>query len=669
MQYIKIKVFIITVLILIAGIGLTSLPRVSAQRETTLSAEEKTLLEITATREGIDASRLQVLKSTSVELPLTGRHVQTAKFLNTDNGQAFDTSIDDQGQEVEFSTLKAEEQRAYRARYHKLHPKLQKKIEGLGDEQSIKDPRIHFQDIGLDQKIKVAFWVNPTEDLEAKDPRDGRIDLGREEVDALLARRMDQVKAATSRATEELTRALERDGYVVDRRAEDVPVVFATLPAGLVKQFSERAEVEVAYLAQDEEYKDHMNVAGPSIKADALWNLGINGTGSRIAIIEDSRVDFNNSCLSANNLGTRVPNDPEVDDHATACAGIAASTHNNFGGIAPGAGIYSSNIVSYANFANIAAAMDAAAQNADVSNNSWGLDGCSYDGSVNVWGRHADYIVRYIWDTVTASAGNNGMCSSKGYVNSVGAGFNTIAVGNYNDSGTVTSSDNVMWPTSSWEDPLSLHGDREKPEVTAPGANIKTTIMAPNFNCNLDEIGSGTSFSAPAVAGLAADLMQVRPSLKVYPESVKALILAGATDNVEGAPGLSEKDGAGGVNALTSYTSVINNRYTWRYVTPSSFDANRDITINIGWVNAGQRVKVALVWDSTPTSDYLTDPLKADLDLYVYGPTQYQYSVSWDNSYEVVDFTAAASGNFQIKVKNYRFDGVNEYVAVAWSLS
>ena len=163
--------------------------------------------------------------------------------------------------------------------------------------------------------------------------------------------------------------------------------------------------------------------------------------------------------------------------------------------------------------------------------------------------------------------------------------------------------------------------------------------------------------------------MQVDPSLKALPESLKALILAGATDNVEGAPGLSEKDGAGGVNAFTSYTSVVNNRYTWDYVTPASFDANRDITIEMGWVNAGQRVKVALVWDSTPTSDYLTDPLKADLDLYVSGPTQFQYSVSWDNSYEVVDFTATTSGNFKIKVKNYRFEGVNEYVGVAWSLT
>jgi hypothetical protein len=652
MRYMKVKFFITSVLILIVGIVLTSLPRVSAQKENRLSAEDQKLLELAAKRRGLDASRLQLLKNTTVELPLTGRHVETAKVLNTTNGQVFPVSIDEQGQEVEFSTLKADEQRAYRARYGKLDPKLHKKV----------------QDVRGDQKIKVAFWLN-TEDLEAQDPRDGRTDLSREEVDALLARRMDQVKAATARATEGLTRALERAGHVVDRRSEGAPTVFTTLPAGLVKQFSERADVQAAYLAQDEEYKDHMNVAGPSIKADKLWDLGITGTGARIAIVEDSRVDFNNSCLSANNLGTRVPNDPNVDDHATACAGIAASTHNKFRGIAPGAGIYSSNIQNYADFGKISAAMDAAWQNADVSNYSWGLDSCGYDGSVNIWGRHADYIVRYIWDTVTASAGNLGFCTSKGYVNSVGSGFNTIAVGNYDDSGTVSSTDNVMWPTSSWEDPLSLHGDREKPEVAAPGANIKTTVMSPNFACDMAEIGSGTSFSAPAVAGLAADLIQVNSSLRIFPESLKALILAGATDNIEGAAGLSEKDGAGGVNALTSYTSTINNRYRWFDVVPSSFDANRDLTIDMGWVNAGQRVKIALVWDSTPTSDYLTDPLKADLDLYVFGPNQFQGSASFDNSYEVVDFTATQSGNFQIKVKNFRFDGFNEYVGVAWSLS
>ena len=73
MRYLKVKFFIITVLVLIVGIVLTSLPRASAQREQRLSAEEQTLLEVAAKREGLDASRLQMLKSTTVELPLTGR--------------------------------------------------------------------------------------------------------------------------------------------------------------------------------------------------------------------------------------------------------------------------------------------------------------------------------------------------------------------------------------------------------------------------------------------------------------------------------------------------------------------------------------------------------------------------------------------------------------------
>src|SRR5215510_14556794 len=141
MRYMKVKIFAI-ILIAIASAILTSLPHVTAQREDQLSAEPQKLLEIAAKREGLDASRLKLVKTSTVELPLTGRHVKTAKVLNTDTGQAFAASIDDSGQEVDFSSLKAEEQRAYRAKYGKLHPKLHQKVE----------------DTRGDQKIKVAFW-------------------------------------------------------------------------------------------------------------------------------------------------------------------------------------------------------------------------------------------------------------------------------------------------------------------------------------------------------------------------------------------------------------------------------------------------------------------------------------------------------------------------------
>ena len=652
MRYLKVKLAITTTLIVIAAITISSTPQTRAQSEQQLTADEKNLLDVAARR--ASGARLQLLNSTTVELPLTGRRVKIAKVLNQDDSRVLNAAIDEQSNEIDFSELKAAEQRAYRARYGKLEPRLHDKTEKLRADQR------------ANQKVKVAFWLNTSEDLDALDPRTGRMDLSAAEVEELLAKRSAQVKGVSSRATEGLAHALERAGHAVQRRSEGAPMVFATVPAGLVRQYSERADVQLVYLAEDNQYQDQMNIAGPSVKADALWDLGITGTGSNIAIIEDSRVDFNNSCLP-NNLGTRVPNHPEVDDHATATAGMAAGTHNKFRGIAPGAGIYSANSTTYLFDSEISAAIDAGADNAHVLNNSWGL-GCGNPGVVHLHARHADYIVRYIWDTVTASAGNNGFCTNMEFVTGVASGYNTIAVGNYDDRGTVTVADNVMNPSSSFKDPVSPVGDREKPEVAAPGTAIRSTIMSPSGSCDTADVGEGTSYSAPIVAGLAAQLMQAHPSLKIFPETVKALILAGAIDNVEGAAGLSEKDGAGGVNALASYNSTVSNRHRWFFVTPSSFDSLGFMNIDMGWVNAGQRVKVALVWDSNPSFDYTTDPLQADLDLNVIGPGTTQWSSSWDNSYEVVDFTAAASGNHTIRVRNFRFNGNHEFVGVAWSL-
>src|SRR5262249_9166198 len=159
---------------------------------------------------------------------------------------------DEQGQEVEFSVAKAEEQIAYRARYGKLDPKLHQKLEDLSNEQSFKDPRLHrkagdggsqtdFKDPRI-HFLKLGFWLTTTEDLNTQDLRTG---LTREEVDELLTRRLAQVKAATARATEGLTRTLEQAGYDVVGRSEVAPVVFATLPADVVVQFSLRDDVEL----------------------------------------------------------------------------------------------------------------------------------------------------------------------------------------------------------------------------------------------------------------------------------------------------------------------------------------------------------------------------------------------------------------------------------------
>jgi hypothetical protein len=418
-----------------------------------------------------------------------------------------------------------------------------------------------------------------------------------------------------------------------------------------------------------------MDVAAQAIKANSVWSTyGISGDGARVAIVEDSRVDFNNTCL-VENLGTRVPGDSNVDQHATATAGMVASNNPALLGIAYGTGIYSANGTDYSD-SKMSRALDAGSTNAHILNNSWG-PGCGFaDGTMNIHARHADYLVRFGWDTVVAAAGNNGSCLDprigcrprEEYVGGVATGYNVIAVGNFDDNGTPSWDDDVMHCTSSFRNPTSPRFDREKPEVAAPGTNISSLkLAAPGFFCPSGNVGTGTSYSSPMVAGIAALMMSGRPSLRVHPEAVKALILAGATHNIEGSARLSERDGAGGTDALASYESAINGNYRWMSVSPASFDSAGLIAIDVGYLLAGQRLKVALVWDSNPSSNYSTDALKADLDLFVEGSGVIQRSASWDNSYEVVDFIVPSFGYYTIKIRKWRFDGAREYVAVAWN--
>lgn len=55
-------------------------------------------------------------------------------------------------------------------------------------------------------------------------------------------------------------------------------------------------------------------------------------------------------------------------------------------------------------------------------------------------------------------------------------------------------------------------------------------------------------------------------------------------------------------------------------------------------------------------------------DLNVAGPADNRWTASWDNSNEIVNLTAVASGYFQIKLRKFRFNGVSEFIAVAWNL-
>lgn len=77
-------------------------------------------------------------------------------------------------------------------------------------------------------------------------------------------------------------------------------------------------------------------------------------------------------------------------------------------------------------------------------------------------------------------------------------------------------------------------------------------------------------------------------------------------------------------------------------------------------------------WDSHTNrhgGDTNKDTLAADIDLVIYDPNGNYVggSFSWDNNYEVVEFTAPVSGDYRAWINDYRFDESYEYLGVAWS--
>src|SRR5262249_6371907 len=152
--------------------------------------------------------------------------------------------------------------------------------------------------------------------------------------------------------------------------------------------------------------------------------------------------------------------------------------------------------------------------------------------------------VRNRFRTVVVAAGNEG--GGTGEVLSPAMAYSVISVGNFDDRNTVAWTDDVMNSSSSYVDPISTHGDREKPELAAPGTNINATTPTSPW---IGGIGTGTSFSAPMVTGVVGLMLQRQNWLRDWPETVKAVLMVTAIHNIEGASALSEKDGAGGIAA------------------------------------------------------------------------------------------------------------------------
>lgn len=269
----------------------------------------------------------------------------------------------------------------------------------------------------------------------------------------------------------------------------------------------------------------------PKVQAPAAWDLTTGAPGVTIAIL-DSGIDATHPELAASlvpgwNFVDKNDKLTDVTGHGTSVAGVAAGAGNNGAGVAPlawGCRIMPLRIADtngYATLSTVASALTwAADRGARVANVSYGLSGAS---TLNT----AAQYFQSKGGVITVSAGNTGT-------------FDASADNPYLLTISATDQSDVI---ASW----STRGNLV--DLSAPGASILTTTVGGGYGS-----GTGTSFAAPLVAGVAALMLSANPDLS----GPQVLELLKQTADDLGTPGWDTTYGAGRVNALKAVQAAVN---------------------------------------------------------------------------------------------------------------
>jgi Subtilase family len=415
-------------------------------------------------------------------------------------------------------------------------------------------------------------------------------------------------------------------------------------------------------------------------KSSVVTTAGYDGKGVHVAVHEDGPTDTTNLELAGRYTNKpKSDKDSEKNEHAWLTHAIVKNIEENRPhGHAPGCKLYSAN-------AETTAALEWALdqdQDCTVISQSYHRG----NGPTSPDLQHDDILqdwkaTKWPFPTFALASGNFHSGDGKKYVNH--KCYNTLKAGSHHDNAL------KMAATSEYRNPPSLNGDRELPEVAANG-----TVVGAN-----DQLKSGTSFAAPAVAEVVALIQGMNPRLKRSPEGCRVIILASANRTVVGGTWWGDicakidgKAGAGSLDAQygmdiatqTKCPYCSPSRYGWDIgvLYPDDFDdkgfANALYYVQVPPASKATAastsyiVKAALTWnskvtsaDGKPTSSELT----ADLDLCVEDArgTLVALSASFDNNYEIVEFYAKPGDTYELSI--YKFSGKPETrYGIAWTV-
>lgn len=252
---------------------------------------------------------------------------------------------------------------------------------------------------------------------------------------------------------------LSQRGLTVKYASETAPIVYLELTRQQIEALANLPDIDAIYYVPNEggpTGRSTLSSARPAQNADLINNVGYNGNGVGVAVVEGDRVFDSNPFLTV--TGNNDSSKPTAD-HPTAVGGIIKSTNNPQHGLASSATLYSAAGSTFGGIiiGGIDEALDWASTNANVLNNSYWFPDDGSSSSYSAQDRHIDYIVRYNYDFAAVAAGNHGASGCPrftSYVTSPGKGFNAMTVGDYTDNDTPGWAGDSMAICSGFGDPI-----------------------------------------------------------------------------------------------------------------------------------------------------------------------------------------------------------------------